>query len=100
MVVYKHKVIRGICFGIGQSIAGLIVISLFGKSIYRYVIKSFNEIESEKKEQTDETSKTDVVDMQKMYNETVKDDKASEECLLSDGETIKIKQPKIVLKRI
>lgn len=91
---YKNEVIRGICFGIGQSIAGLIVVSLFGKTIYRYVIKSCQAIETEQN-----VEKTDL-DMQKMYNETVKDDKASEECLLSDGETIKIKQPKIILKRI
>lgn len=94
---YKNEVIRGICFGIGQSIAGLIVVSLFGKTIYRYVIKSCQAIDAENNEPNVE--KADL-DMQKMYNETVKDDKASEECLLSDGETIKIKQPKIVLKRI
>ncbi len=91
----KNEVLKGICFGFGQSIAGIIFLSFFGKKIYKYVVESINQIEQDKKENISD------LNMQKIYNETFNEKEVysnSDEYLLSDGETIKIK-PKINLNR-
>ncbi len=88
----KNEVLKGICFGFGQSIAGIIFLSFFGKKIYKYVVESINQIEQDKKENISD------LNMQKIYNETFNEKEVysnSDEYLLSDGETIKIK-PKII----
>jgi hypothetical protein len=88
----KNEILKGVCFGIGQSIAGVLFLTFFGKKIYKYVVDSVNEMEQRQE-------KVEDLNMQQMYNDTIKEkDVNSDECLLSDGETIKIKQ-KISLNR-
>ncbi len=94
----KQEILKGLCIGLGQSIAGILILTIFGKKIYKYMIKSCKELDDQLK--TEKTNENPDLYMQKLYNETVKDKQtSSEECLLSDGETIKIK-PKIILKKL
>jgi len=92
----KNEVLKGICFGFGQSIAGVLFLTFFGKKIYKYVVESIKSIEDDKKQDN-----VAELNMQQMYNNTINQKETSsnsDECLLSDGETIKIK-PRISLKR-
>jgi hypothetical protein len=94
----KNEVLKGVCFGFGQSIAGIIFLTIFGKKIYKYMIKSFKEIDTEVETKV-ETECIPDLNMQKLYNDTIKEKEVtSDEYLLSDGETIKIK-PRFILNK-
>lgn len=82
---------RGFCFGLGQSVAGIIVVGIFGEKICKYIYYTMKDFETKEKK----TEKTDLT-MQNISTEHIKN---CDESLLSDGETIQIK-PKITLKRM
>lgn len=80
---------RGFCFGLGQSVAGIIIVGVFGERICKYVFNTMKDIE---KKET-KLGKEDLT-MQNIPTDQIKN---CDESLLSDGETIQIK-PKISIK--
>lgn len=73
---------KGFVFGLGQSAAGVIVISIFGKSISLYILKMFKEIEKQ-----EDNKRKNIIEVPSQNKYEKKD---TEESLLSDGETIQI----------
>lgn len=94
---------RGFCFGLGQSVAGIIIIGIFGERICKYIVDIMKDIDN-KKNSTDKTDLTMLTiespqSIKSTQTTQIESMKNCEESLLSDGETVQIK-PKITLKKL
>lgn len=79
-----NEFFKGLLFGLGQSVAGIIVVTFLGKSICKYVYYSMKEFETQEIKKNIQETKPPETKLKIKVNRSI------DESLLSDGETIQI----------